>query len=533
MARTLFFSALAVLCASASLWPAPKTVSFGDGLLSLDPSTFTFTSSTPTPILTASFSRYMAIVTIRIPPLTPTDALVVGVISALSITLRSTSETLGFNTSEAYELTVSSTGSTLVADTVFGALRGLETFSQLVEFSATTGNAVVREATILDAPRFQHRGALVDTSRHFIGVPTLLAFLDAMAYNKLNVFHWHIVDSNSFPYVSTTFPALSGMGAYGNLSSHTYSPTDVAAVIQYARERGIRTIPEFDTPGHSTSWGIGEPGLTTACFDANGTADGTGPIDPTRKATYDFMQALFAEIAAVFDDDYVHIGGDEVDFTCWQSNPNITVWMAANGMAGNYSALESYYVQRIINLVTTLPKHAIGWQELFDNGLALPSSTIVNVWKFHNSPAVPKPGGPTWQEEMAKVTAAGFYTVLSSPWYLNVIEYGVDWTDFYASEPLNFTGSAAQKALVLGGELSMWGEWVDATNLLSRTFPRGSAVAERLWSPADQRDVDDATARISDMRCRLIARGLAAEPLDPGFCPGEFIERYVPPWAGR
>jgi hexosaminidase len=489
-----------------------------------------------TPILSRAFTRYLAILAIRIPPLSPTALNVSGTISSLSVLLRSTSEDLGFNTSEAYELRVSSAGATLTADTVFGGLRGLETFSQLAEFAPAAGGSVsVRAGVITDAPRFQHRGALVDTARHFVGVPTLFAFLDAMAYNKLNVLHWHIVDSNSFPFVSTEFPALSALGAFGNLTSHVYSPADVAAVIAYARDRGIRTVPEFDTPGHSTSWGIGEPGLTTACFAPNGSAAGTGPIDPTRDATYAFMTSLLGEVARVFPDSYMHIGGDEVDFTCWASNPAVVQWMAANGIAaGDFAALEKRYVQRVLGIVAALPgapRHAIGWQELFDNGLDLPASTIVNVWKYHNSPTPSKPGAPSWQEELANVTAAGYLSLLSSPWYLNVIGYGVDWPQFYAAEPLNFTGSAAQKALVIGGELSMWGEWVDATNLVSRTFPRGSAVAERLWSPAAQTDLADATVRIGDMRCRLLARGLAAEPLDPGYCPGEFVERYVAPWA--
>jgi hexosaminidase len=531
MATLALFFLVALRAGATSLWPQPDSVVLGASLLAVAPA-FTFTSATPTPILSKAFTRYAAIVGIRVAPLSPTtDAGVAGTIAALAVTLRSTNEALDFNTSEAYELDVAAVGSTLVADTVFGALRGLETFSQLAEFSTAAGSAVVREAAVRDAPRFRHRGALVDTSRHFVGVPTLLSFLDAMAYTKLNVLHWHIVDSNSFPFVSTTFPALSRMGSFGNLTSHTYSPADVAVVIEYARERGIRTIPEFDTPGHSTSWGIGEPGLSTACYNANGTVAGTGPIDPTRNTTYSFLRALFEEVATVFPDDYVHIGGDEVDFSCWRSNPGVVAWMAAHNIAGNFSALESFYVQRVIDMVTALPKHAIGWQELFDNGLALPPSTIIDVWKYHNSPTAPTPGSPTWQEELANVTKAGYFSILSSPWYLNVIEYGVDWTSFYLSDPTNFTGSIAQKALVLGGELSMWGEWVDATNLVGRTFPRGSAVAERLWSPASQRDIGDATARIADHRCRLLARGLAAEPLDPGYCPGEYVERYVPPWA--
>jgi hexosaminidase len=120
--------------------------------------------------------------------------------------------------------------------------------------------------------------------------------------------------------------------------------------------------------------------------------------------------------------------------------------------------------------------------------------------------------------------------LLSSPWYLNVIDYGADWEQFYSAEPLSFNGSAAQKRLVIGGELSLWTEWIDSSNLLSRAWPRGSAVAERLWSPESVTDLADATERINDQRCRLIGRGLPAGPLDPGFCPVEFELPYSPPY---
>ena len=181
------------LTAATSLWPSPASVTFSDGVVTLAPS-FAFSTTTPTPILSRAFTRYLAILAIRIEPLSPTAAAIVGTISTLAVTLQTADESLAFNTSEAYVLRVAAGGATLTADTVFGALRGLETFSQLAEFSAHAGGAVARVAVVRDAPRFRHRGALVDTSRHFVGVPTLLSFLDAMAYNKLNVFHWHIVE---------------------------------------------------------------------------------------------------------------------------------------------------------------------------------------------------------------------------------------------------------------------------------------------------------------------------------------------------
>lgn len=173
------------------------------------------------------------------------------------------------------------------------------------------GAFIVTTATVTDAPRFPWRGALVDTSRHFQPLPALYAFVDALAYSKMNVLHWHITDDQAFPFVSAAFPALSGEGAYAApATSHTYSPADVAAVIAFAKDRGVRVVPEFDTPGHSQSWGLGQPGLLTACYNATGP-DGTyGPIDPTVNSTWAFLEALFAEVAGVFPDAFFHVGGD-------------------------------------------------------------------------------------------------------------------------------------------------------------------------------------------------------------------------------
>ncbi|GLI66319.1 hypothetical protein VaNZ11_010097, partial [Volvox africanus] len=127
----------------------------------------------------------------------------------------------------------------------------------------------------------------------------------------------------------------------------------------------------------------------------------------------------------------------------------------------------------------------------------------------------------TQAQELAAVTAAGFRAILSSGWYLDWISWGEDWRRYYLQEPLDFEGSDAQKALVLGGEACLWGEYVDATNLLPRAWPRASAVAERLWSHASVRDEGDAEERLRVHRCRMVARGIPAQPLAPGACPAD------------
>ena len=118
---------------------------------------------------------------------------------------------------------------------------------------------MIREANVSDRPRFPHRGIMVDSSRHFLSVGILLENLDLMAHNKMNVFHWHLTDSESFPYTSAKYPNMSLLGAY--TPAHTYSIDDMKKVIDYARLRGIRTVPEFDTPGHTGAWSPAFPTL--------------------------------------------------------------------------------------------------------------------------------------------------------------------------------------------------------------------------------------------------------------------------------
>ncbi|XP_041825793.1 beta-hexosaminidase subunit beta isoform X2 [Melanotaenia boesemani] len=410
---------------------------------------------------------------------------------------------------ESYELTVDQPYAVLKAPKVWGALHGLETFSQLV-YEDEYGAKSINTTTISDFPRFAHRGVLLDSARHFLPIKVILANLETMAMNKFNVFHWHIVDDQSFPYLSRTFPQLSQQGAY-HPYTHVYTPADVKMVIEFARLRGIRVIPEFDTPGHTQSWGKGQADLLTPCYSGSQLSGSFGPVNPILNTTYDFMNQFFKEISTVFPDSYIHLGGDEVDFTCWKSNPDIQKFMDQQGFGKDYSKLESFYIQRLLDIVTTTKKGYTVWQEVFDNDVKLKPDTVVHVWMGSGS-----------DTEMSKVTAAGYTTILSAPWYLDYISYAQDWQKYYKVEPLNFNGTEEQKKLVIGGEACLWGEYVDATNLTPRLWPRASAVAERLWSAKDVTDINDAFNRLSAHRCRMVKRGIPAEPLFSSYCPNEY-----------
>ncbi|KAL4227497.1 hypothetical protein ACF0H5_012941 [Mactra antiquata] len=504
-------------------WPYPKTMTSSKVQVMVDKDAFVYSSSEECAILTEAFVRYDKIIFgSRSPSLmfkpwrefraTRDRLRESSVVSSLIVTFSKCDNSYPSLTSdESYNLAITEDGkATLGATEVWGVLRGLETFSQLV-YKTSDGSYVVNVTSIDDAPRFKHRGLLLDTSRHYLSLNVLKDNLDVMAQNKYNVFHWHIVDDQSFPYESYTFPSMSRMGAYDPFK-FVYTPNDVREIVEYARLRGIRVVPEFDTPGHTQSWGKGIKDLLTKCYTAGKLNGDFGPINPVPNTTYTFLQQFFNEIAQVFPDKYVHLGGDEVSFDCWESNPDIVTFMTDMGFGKDYSKLEGYYMQKLLDMVSGLKKSYIIWQEVIDNGAKVANNTVIEVWK------------DKYQEELSRITGLGYKTILASPWYLDYISYGTDWKNYYTPDPLGFNGTEAQKELVMGGETCLWGEYVDDTNLISRLWPRASAVAERLWSPADVNDVSEAAKRIEEHRCRLISRGYPAEPINgPGVCESLYL----------
>ena len=336
----------------------------------------------------------------------------------------------------------------IVGFDTWGVLRGLESFSQLVYSTKENGFVYqINFTTIRDEPRYSFRGVMLDSSRHFLSMKVLMDQLDLMEMNKINVFHWHLTDDPSFPFVSQTFPNLTLYGAYDS-ETHVYKPQDVRKIIDEARIRGIRVIPEFDTPGHTKSWELGHPGLLTPCEDENGQQTGIfGPIDPTLRSTFSFLSDFFEEVVRTFPDKYLHIGGDEVDLTsCWRSNRKLNDILKDWGMPFDYKGLEAFYIQQLQIMLSekTVKKQSIVWQEIFDNGGILHPETIIEVWKGW---------GRGWQHELNLVTAAGHQAILSAPWYLNYIKYGSDWVKFYKVDPSSFGGNATQQEYLLGGEV--------------------------------------------------------------------------------
>jgi hexosaminidase len=389
---------------------------------------------------------------------------------------------------ESYTLDVTAESARLSAPTVTGALRGMATFAQLV--APGPDGYAVPALHIEDSPRFAWRGLMIDAARHWMPVGVIERNLEAMAAVKLNVFHWHLSDDQGFRVESKVFPLLHQKGSDGLF----YTQDQIRHIVAFARDRGIRVVPEFDIPGHTTAW--------LAAYPEIGSAPGPYKIerawgifepvlDPTRDETYAFLGKLFAEIIPLFPDEYFHIGGDEVVDKQWKANSRIQEFGARNNLATGHD-LQAYFNKRVLQLVTRNGRKMVGWDEILRPDL--PTDIVVHSWRG--------------QASLAEGASKGYRGILSYGYYLDHLRPAAV---HYANDPLSGKAaslSAAESARILGGEACMWSEYVTAENVDSRIWPRTAAIAERLWSSRDVTDPASMYTRMRAVSLNLEATGI-------------------------
>ncbi|CAH8853411.1 unnamed protein product [Trichobilharzia szidati] len=412
---------------------------------------------------------------------------------------------------ESYKIDLQINTLNITSTEVWGVLHALETVLQNA-YNDEWNFKLIKNVYVEDAPRFPHRGLMLDTSKHFLTIGEIHKFIDAMAMVKMNVLHWHITDTESFPYVSSTYPDLSNKGAY-HPEAYVYERNEIVDLLEYGRVRGIRIIPEFDTPAHTQSWGNGYPDVLTPCHTQDEEGNQIlGPINPTNLT---FIHNLYQEILSVFSaDNHIHLGGDDVDFTCWQSNPDITNFMQEKQFNTDYSQLENYYMEQLVeivkssSLVSGSAMVPIVWQDVYENGFRSDKDMIVQVHKSEG-----------WKKSVEEITGAGFKVLISSCWNFSDVGVGDDWQSFYECDPLNFEGSSEKSTLVVGGEGVIPGDYVDDVNLMLVSWPHAAAIAEQLWSE-ERTSTSDFGDRLSELRCRMRRLNWNVQPVNgAGFCP--------------
>lgn len=401
---------------------------------------------------------------------------------------------------ESYQLTVSPDGVRLTAASPLGVMHGLQTFLQLVR--ETPHGFTVPAVTIDDKPRFPWRGLMIDVGRHFIPIPVIERNLDAMEAVKLNVFHWHLSDDQGFRVESKVFPLLQKKSSDGLY----YTQDQVRQVIEYARDRGIRVIPEFDMPAHATAWFAAYPQL----------ASGKGPyqiarqwgvldpaMDPTRDSTYQFLNLLIGEMAGLFPDAYFHVGGDECNGKEWDANATIQEFKKKHNLKDN-AALQAWFSARVQKIVASRHKIMEGWDEVLQPDT--PKDVVIQSWRGRKS--------------LLDAAQRGYRGLLSNGYYIDLNQPA---SEHYLVDPLEGIADQLtpdQVSSILGGEATMWSEFVDPEMVDSRIWPRTAAIAERFWSPQQVRDVDSMYDRMA-----IVAQKLQCYGIEPKATSEQMLER--------
>ncbi|RAL51230.1 hypothetical protein DM860_010732 [Cuscuta australis] len=360
------------------LWPLPSEFTSGDETLTVDPNLSLSLAGNggSSGIVREAFERYKSIIfkhhSSKLSRSGDYD------INQLSITVHSDNEELQLGVDESYTLMVAKSnelsvvpGISIEANSVYGAVRALETMSQLCAFDYVAKAVQVQKAPwfIKDRPRFVYRGLLLDTSRHFLPIETIKQVIESMSYAKLNVLHWHIIDEESFPLEVPTYPNL-WKGAYTKMERYTVE--DASDIVHFAKMRGINIMAEVDVPGHAESWGTGYPDLwpSPTCRE---------PLDVSKNFTFDVVSGIIADMKKIFPFELFHLGGDEVHTDCWSSTPHVKQWLKDRNMTGKDAY--QYFVLRGQEIAISQNRTPVNWEETFNTFASkLNPQTVVHNW---------------------------------------------------------------------------------------------------------------------------------------------------------
>ena len=436
---------------------------------------------------------------------------------------------------EAYTLRVTKDCVTLSAATTSGALMGVQTLRQLVPMRQNKSifPLAVPACTVVDAPALQWRGMMLDVSRHFVPYEQVLRLIDAMAFMKLNTFHWHLFDCSGWRLESERYPELTKIGAVRGPKGHEYggyyTKEQARPVVAYAAARGINVVPEFEMPGHTDA--------VMACFpelSCKGTPkklpettsplawdslewffveDQLRPFCAGNEKTFEFIGNIFDEYLDVFPYEVWHCGGDERPGGRWENCTKCQDRMKQNGIADEH-ALQEWFMRRVSDMLAARGKRPVSW--------AVSRSDTMNptdMDELGNGAYV-----MNWHDGTRFAAAAGRKVINAKHLgiYLDYLPYKkyrgwkrpdwflvVDLEKVYHFDTVPAGLTAEQAKNVIGAEACVWTEFIPADELFSWIYPRALAVGEVGWRTQEQRDdYPGFAARVEAMRPRLSQMGI-------------------------
>ena len=459
---------------------------------------------------------------------------------------------------ESYTLEVREGSSTIeiTAKTTWGALHAITTLQQLIIVNDQNEFIIEQPVTIKDAPLYPVRGIMIDSGRNFISVPKIFEQIDGMALAKLNFLHWHMDDTQSWPMHIKAYPEMV-KDAYS--PRETYSAADMRKIIMYARDRGVRVIPEVDMPSHSASgWKQVDPQMIT-CADSWWSNDvwpehtavqpNPGQLDIIYNGTYEVVKTVYDELSHIFPDNWFHVGGDELQVNCFNFSHYVMSWFAEDP-SRTYFDLAQYWIDHAVPLFREGQENRrlMMWEDIVLSADAhahnVPKDIILQAWN-------------NGLEHIQNLTALGYDVVVSSSdfmyldcgqggWVGNDHRYNVMVNPTPGTPNTNWGGDGAswcapyktwqriydydftqglsdeQKKHVLGAIAPLWSEQVDDVTISAKFWPRAAAMGELVWS--GNRDADGnkrttlMTQRLLNFREYLVANGIGATALQPKYC---------------
>ena len=421
---------------------------------------------------------------------------------------------------EHYTVSVTPGGAVIAAGNDGGFRHGATTLWQLARRS---GTVTVPSVSITDGPRFAWRGLMLDSARHYQSPAFIKTLLDAMAANKLNTFHWHLVDDQAWRIEIRKYPRLTEVGGWRAPATAPgapplprvggiYTQAEVRDIVAHAAKRGITVVPEIEMPGHALSAIRAYPRLGTGAPVPTGVESHWGVFPwlyNVEDDTFTFLEDVLTEVMALFPSRYIHIGGDEAVKDQWRASPRVQARMRTLGIRDE-AGLQSWFVKRIERFLSAHGRKLIGWDEILEGGIA-PEATVMS-WR-----------GIDGAREAAR---SGHDAVLSpSPTlYLNHLQGDGGSEGPGRSDPMTLEGvymfdpvppglDPTAHHHILGVQGNLWTEYVrDEARAAYMLFPRASAVAEVGWSAAPERDFPGFVRRLIPQTERMAALGIAGAP---------------------
>ncbi len=434
--------------------------------------------------------------------------------------------------SDGYKLNVETNNITVQANEPNGWFYAVQTMYQLLP-PAIYSKERVRNVNwtmacteIVDYPRFRHRGMHLDVCRHFFPVDFVKKYIDLLAMQKMNRFHWHLTDDQGWRIESKKYPKLNEVGSWrsGTMAGHYtehrfdtiryggyFTQDEIKEVVAYAASRYIEVIPEIEMPGHAQAAVASYPWL---CCRRDTTYEvwqewGVSPVVfCTTDSVFTFLEDVIAEIIPLFPSEYIHIGGDECPKDHWKKCAHCQAMIKQHKLKDEHG-LQSYFIQRIEKFVNAKGKKIIGWDEILEGGLA-PNATVMS-----------------WRGEKGGIEAAmqGHDVIMTPTKYC--------YLDYYqakdkASEPLSIGGYVPlgkvysfnpvpdslpvdKRPHILGMQGNIWTEYIKTPEHLEyMVFPRSAAIAEIDWTPGEKRDFENFKQRLQSQFLRYGYMGVNA-----------------------